>query len=367
MREREGWRWFSYAPEDAKAAQAELNRLAAEGLELEEIWFCAAKFKHVEGRAPACWVEPARWTSMRLKDEEKQREYLELCEEAGWTLVDQSRSMFWFKASPGKAPAPIQTDGGVEWEAVLRGALRERAWQLMGLTVFWALHFILRLLLGNVHFWELFLSDSAMILMACLSIWLVLDILRGAHVLRYRSQCRRSAREGREIPVPSQGGARLRGCAGFAELALLACTLLALLAIGVGEEQELGSYQEIYGWRTESVCGVHTEYRRFGGEDWLCLDDYDCRFSWLARWIAADLRSDEGDQSYLERQYIHRHNPAELERADLGFDESWHYDLGKGQGLLLRQGNRVIRIEAGATLNSPDVLEKLWVWMEKTK
>ncbi len=74
-----------------------------------------------------------------------------------------------------------------------------------------------------------------------------------------------------------------------------------------------------------------------------------------------------GIKSYLERQYIHRHNPAELERADLGFDESWHYDLGKGQGLLLRQGNRVIRIEAGATLNSPDVLEKLWVWMEKTK
>ncbi len=215
MREREGWRWFSYAPEDAKAAQAELNRLAAEGLELEEIWFCAAKFKHVEGRAPACWVEPARWTSMRLKDEEKQREYLELCEEAGWTLVDQSRSMFWFKASPGKAPAPIQTDGGVEWEAVLRGALRERAWQLMGLTVFWALHFILRLLLGNVHFWELFLSDSAMILMACLSIWLVLDILRGAHVLRYRSQCRRSVREGKRDTGAKSGGSPPEGVCGI--------------------------------------------------------------------------------------------------------------------------------------------------------
>ena len=56
MREREGWRWFSYAPEDAKAAQAELNRLAAEGLELEEIWFCAAKPEASSSlRKPAIW------------------------------------------------------------------------------------------------------------------------------------------------------------------------------------------------------------------------------------------------------------------------------------------------------------------------
>ena len=49
-------RWFHYSTEDAKAAQAELDQLAAEGWELAELGLLTATFRPASSPRP-CWVE----------------------------------------------------------------------------------------------------------------------------------------------------------------------------------------------------------------------------------------------------------------------------------------------------------------------
>ena len=99
-------RWFRYTAEDVKAAQAELDELA-------ELGIFTASFRHAE-QPRRCWVEPARWTSIRRKDEQARTDYLALREEAGWNLLDEAGGLFYFQAQPDTDPAPIQTDGSLE-------------------------------------------------------------------------------------------------------------------------------------------------------------------------------------------------------------------------------------------------------------
>ena len=116
-------RWFRYTIEDAKAAQAELDQRAEQGWELEEVGLFTATFRRAEHPRP-CWVEPARWQSVRRKDEDARADYLALCDEAGWELISEDGGLFYFRAREGTDPAPIQTDAGVEWEDVWKKALR---------------------------------------------------------------------------------------------------------------------------------------------------------------------------------------------------------------------------------------------------
>ena len=81
------WRWFSYLPEDGKAAQAELDRLAEAGWMLTEMMGPLACFQKVEGEAPRCWVELAR----PLKEKARE-EFFALCREAGWEAVRDTGS-----------------------------------------------------------------------------------------------------------------------------------------------------------------------------------------------------------------------------------------------------------------------------------
>ena len=135
MREKKT-RWFRYAAEDAKAAQAELDELGARGWELEEVGFFTATFRRAE-RPRHCWVEPARWASVRRKDETARADYLALCAEAGWELVGEDGGLFYFRAKEGEEPVPLQTDGAVEWEAVWKKALHDQVWSIAGLLLYW--------------------------------------------------------------------------------------------------------------------------------------------------------------------------------------------------------------------------------------
>lgn len=106
------WRWFRYAAEDVKAAQAELDRMADQGWELEELGLLCAKFRRAE-QPRRCWVESSRWKSVRRKDENSRAEYLELCDEAGWELVEESRDLFYFRGK--KAPIPLPSRPTAWW------------------------------------------------------------------------------------------------------------------------------------------------------------------------------------------------------------------------------------------------------------
>ena len=112
-------RWFRYTAEDVKAAQAELDELAEQGWELAELGIFTASFRHAE-QPRRCWGGPARWASIRRKDEQARTDYLALCEEAGWNLLDEAGGLFYFQAQPDTDSAPIQTDGSLEWEDVLK-------------------------------------------------------------------------------------------------------------------------------------------------------------------------------------------------------------------------------------------------------
>ena len=132
-------RWFRYTVEDAKAAQAELDQLADNGWELAELGIFTAAF-HRSEQPRRCWVEPARWKSSSRKDEQSRADYLALCNEAGWDLLDEAGGLFYFQAKPGTHPAPIQTDGSMEWEEVLKKSLRNQANTFFYLVIYWSVY-----------------------------------------------------------------------------------------------------------------------------------------------------------------------------------------------------------------------------------
>lgn len=134
-------RWFHYAQEDAKAAQEELEERASEGWELEELGLFFARFRRAA--APRrCWVEPVRWNSIRRKEEERRADFIQLCGEAGWELLEEAGGLWYFRAAGERVPAPIQTDGGLEWESVWKrpcgsGASTCSIWPFSGAPISW--------------------------------------------------------------------------------------------------------------------------------------------------------------------------------------------------------------------------------------
>ena len=154
-------RWFHYTIEDAKAAQAELDQRAEQGWELEEVGLFTATFRRAEHPRP-CWVEPARWQSVRRKDEDARADYLALCDEAGWELISEDGGLFYFRAREGTDPAPIQTDAGVEWEDVWKKALRGQLSSMLRVVIYGVVWNGAQFLQDRPRVWELFLSDAAL-------------------------------------------------------------------------------------------------------------------------------------------------------------------------------------------------------------
>ena len=161
MRKQKSIRWFRYTVEDAKAAQAELDEQAERGWELEEVGLFTATFRRAE-RPRRCWVEPARWKSERKKDWDARSDYLTLCGEAGWELLEEDGGLFYFRAKEGGDPAPIQTDKDMEWNYVWKKALADQVWSLSYLAVYWSIWTVGGYIREHPRMWELFLSNISM-------------------------------------------------------------------------------------------------------------------------------------------------------------------------------------------------------------
>ena len=354
-------RWFRYTAEDVKAAQAELDELADQGWELAELGIFTASF-HRSENPRRCWVEPARWKSIRRKDEQARVDYLALCDEAGWDLLDEAGGMFYFQAKPDTDPAPIQTDGSLEWEEVLKKALWNQAYTFFYLVIYWAVWVVARFFLDQPRMWELFLSNGAMIIQLLLLSWIVLELSLGVRVVCYRKKCRRAAEAGKPMPVPGRGAARFRGAM---PLVYTVLGVILILSIFGAVNADRGSYCQD-GWLTTegSVLAEHMAYRRFSEAGDLWMESYDCKASWLAELICQGLRADEMDEEQL-RTMIHGHGAKEPLPADLGYDQAWSYAWDGGSGLIFRQGNRVVHLEAEKLdLTDRAVVEELLVWLE---
>lgn len=335
-------RWFRYTVEDTKAAQAELDRLADGGWELAELGIFTALFRRAE--APRrCWVEPARWKSIRRKDEQARADYLMLCDEAGWELIDEAAGLFYFQAKPGEQPAPIQTDESVEWEQVLKKALWDQTSSLFFPLLYfgaWTLGSFFR---DRPRMWELFFSSLSMLLLLWLVVWLAVDILLGARVVRYRRKCRRAAEAGEPIPVPRRWMARFRGTMPIF-YTVLGLLIAGTLLNGMGGP---GALSLDAGWLEtgHSFLGDRMQYRSFSPTGDVWVEEYDCKTDWLAGLVCGSLQAEEQDEKTLDLRF-HRHNVVELEEAQLGYDQAWRYHWAEGGGLIFRQGDRVVRIEA---------------------
>lgn len=338
-------RWFRYTAEDAKAAQAELDELAGQGWELAELGIFTAAFRRAE-HPRRCWVEPARWTSIRRKDEQARTDYLDLCSQAGWELLDETGGLFYFQAQPGTDPVPIQTDSSMEWEEVLKKSLWDQAYTFFYLVVFWAAWSVAQYFRDSPRLWEIFFSNGAMLAQLLLLIWAGLELFLGLRVARYRRKCRKAAETGAPTPVPGRGSARFRGAAPLCYVVLaLGIGIGLLLSVSDSQTSLQGSGRLTAGG---SALGQTAEYRRFSQEEGdLWVESFDCRAGWLAGLICDDLRAAEGDPDRLERHF-HLHGPAELTQAELGYDQAWTYRWDDGSGLIFRQGDRVVRIESAA-------------------
>ena len=100
------WSLFTYPVMDIKAAEALLNRRALEGWTLDRVWLGTfARF--VPAGVPEVWC--VDWSRRGYSE---QPDYLALCADAGWTLVQKVGAFNLYKAPPGTPP--IQTDGEEE-------------------------------------------------------------------------------------------------------------------------------------------------------------------------------------------------------------------------------------------------------------
>lgn len=114
------WGFFPFDAMDYKAAQAYLDKKADDGWVLDQL-YCKrfARFVPAEGRCHSVDLD-----IQEALDDGPDPDYLQLCEDAGWKLVKRVKGMLLFRSLPGRHPAPIQTDEGIEadrfWKKYVR-------------------------------------------------------------------------------------------------------------------------------------------------------------------------------------------------------------------------------------------------------
>lgn len=195
------WSLFTYPVMDIKAAEALLNRRAAEGWTLDRVWLGA--FAHfVPAGAPEVWC--VDWSRPGYSE---RPDYLALCADAGWTLVQKVGAFNLYKAPPGTPP--IQTDGEEETRRFRREVLRAffKGW---GILLALLLVLAALVLLVSRASWrgismDLLLTNTGLFLLlslpAILATWL---LWTGRLLLRLR-QWGRSA--GDPLPAPRRTSA----------------------------------------------------------------------------------------------------------------------------------------------------------------
>ena len=348
------WRWFSYLPEDGKAAQVELDRLTEEGWTLVRLLGPLACFQRTEGKALQCWVELAH-----PGKKEEQKEFLELCSQAGWEILRQRGGLWYFRAKEGHAPAPIQTDHWLEWEAVWRKTLLRQSLDLLGVVAVWLFYLAISLTIRptRLYWWQLFFNNWSMAICGLLLALLMGKIVHGGWLLLYRCRCRRSMERMGELPVPNRHWAGLRGLAPVWN-GLLWGILVACLFLGRGPERY---FDGVHTSRTVegSWLAQRQEYLSYEGEVRTLVERYDCSgHPWLARLVENGLVEREGERTIA---YVHLHDPITLRPVDLEeFESAW---LGMEDGLeclVARQGDQIVCIEAPSGLADSELRREIW-------
>lgn len=216
-------RWLHYLSVDAKAAEAELNALAARGWSFEGSFWGFARFSAVEGLPPRYCVEPCINTiSSESESTPGYTDYIRLCADAGWELLEENASLRIFRSAPGADFPPVQTDPALDYEANWDGILRKQTWNAVLCIALWAVNYF------RIARSSSLASPAELLLLAILIFPMLGELFYVIYLTRRRSLCRKAIRGGEALPESAPLAAKLRG---LAPIALLTVFLLALLCL----------------------------------------------------------------------------------------------------------------------------------------
>lgn len=178
--------FFPYQAVNYKAAQRRLDRKAKQGWSLKHVYLgCIARFQKVEKTSHFVDLD------IRGAYDDPDADYLQLCSDAGWELVQRLRGMLIFRAARGASPVPIQTDGELEWERFWN-KYRPRIWTtLIVLASIGLLAFMLAVQSGR-SITSMLATNYGLLYGCYLALGIVYVVLESVHSRWYLARCRRS-------------------------------------------------------------------------------------------------------------------------------------------------------------------------------
>lgn len=377
--------FFPYNGMNYKAAQRWLDRKAAQGWALKHVWL--GSIAHLQ-RAES----PSHFVDLEMRSDFEggtDADYLQLCSDAGWELVQQIRGMLLFRAAEGKSPAPIQTDGGLEWERFW-DRYRPRLWSTV--LVLAAVGLVVLMLSlpsrATQNFTARLAMSSSLLYFLYIAMGVLYIALEWVHSTWYLARCRRSG----QVEDPGPLATFLDTLVRLQTPTILLCFFLSaaqlLTSAGKTVDLALSPYNDKYSATVEacqvwpvvmardldlpdsddsrhlegfrSVLMDFLEYREITdgqGPDTplhiLTTERYDCAAETLAKWVIGWRREETRKGAFLW-------GGLEWEPVSdgLGFEEC--YACRGGSYLLFRQGKLVVL--AGCSdvdLTTPEHLDTL--------
>lgn len=361
--------FFPYSSLYYKGAQEYLDKKAANGLELRQVYLgCVARFEEAE--KPLHFVDLESIQEGYDDPMRTYKDYFQLCEDAGWELVQELRGMFLFRSKPGTDPLPIQTDEEMEWERFWeRNKPRLRNTIILTIALALLVAMLLALPTSRWRFTPILLSNISLLTLFYYHWDLFFGVLSWAVSKRYLARCKKTD----QVETPG----RLARVVNSGEVLsdALALILIPLIFVNIFlppalelrsspfEEnrtatvaacqehpvvmaQDLGltdaiarNYGRYLTLRRSLLCEYY-DYSELAfdrdekeNSHQLTTERYDCAFEPLAR-LVFDLRAwetENGDFDWGKLDWE--------EAPGLGFEES--YVCRDGSYLLLRQGKVV--------------------------
>lgn len=380
--------FFPYRALHYKAAQAYLDKKAAQGLALQKIYLgCIALFQ--KSGSPKHFVD---LNIIRPNERgaygDVDPDYLELCTDAGWELVRELRGMLLFRAAQGKDPVPIQTDREIEWDrfwATNRPKLVEALVLLGALALLAGV-----LLLSPPNSWELthlLLSNVSLLVTLYWALTLVFSLLNSLEYRLYLARCKKTdqVEQPGKLATVVDAFEQLRKWIGLPLIALILVNIVLPPAVqlrsNIFEEEktatvvacgeyptvrayDLGLSDDLGDNYSRYLTGLHSLLCEYYNYDEMCLDSpggavsilvteyYHCAWEPLAKWTFDRRATETRNGAFLWRNLEWEDAPG------LGFDESYTYD--EGSYLLLREGNVVAmvgHVGSGVDLTTPKNLQ----------
>lgn len=372
--------FFPYEAMDYKAAQSWLDRQGTRGWALKHVYLgCIALLRRAE--------HPTHFVDLDIRgiDEDTDADYLQLCADADWELVQNLRGMLLFRAAAGTSPAPIQTDGELEWERFWE-KYRPRFWTTLLILFCVGLIAFLLTLPTQRNIPAMLAASLGLLYLLYFAFAVLYTLAKWLHSKWYLAKCRRANRV--EDPGPM---ATVLGSLNRLQTLLLCLILFFTFAqpLGFGRTVDLDWYSpnETYTATVEacqawpvvtaadlglgdsgysrhlegfrSILADFLEYRELtrpegpdGSVYILTTERYDCLNGWLARWVLNQRQAETQNGAFLWGELDWEPTPG------LGFDES--YTCQNNAYLLFRQGKVVALVGCtGLDLTQPQSLDAI--------